>query len=645
MQNSENIDTTNFVQYRNNVTPRYINYNFQNQYIQNNFRNYNYLYSSEEDLRNSKGYYFLTEKNKSYYAPISNDSSISNSIKYYKIFEYPLQTQKTLDTINLNYSVLSNPNNDEINIQNKNNLKNCSKGFINPTKKNNNNIFHKADSNQSKNNIQYYNSINTTSYDKKNIGDNDERIIKIKNNNPLNSMHNRTKSNVLNEKFFRNIEQKKNHNEKFKTFNKDYQTYNNNYTIYALNQRNDDKLNILKANKISFNKKITNNKIDGNETMTQKSALNISKQDYIQNKNDNCISKGKNKIFQIKLLNNKKIHYNKIVSPKSGDINCIKKISMGNISNLNKNNINSNHSFYERKSFSKDILNEKNSQITQGGIIPTKKKEIIIRNSGDKKCLVKFNSKCSVIKSNNSNQQNRNIIKRNNSTKLNNFYKEEFNENKLKKVNLEYNVKNNDKNLNEFNLIKENIDTNSINIICNFKNSIKTLPESINNESKKMNTNSNKINLQNIKNINKIQCSKIIEDENNFKNKNLNQKVIKSTNLKEKINKISINKSKSNIFAFIPKPNNCKNTNLNKSKKIKKVFSKKNLIQLNNINNKFYQEDIEIKENQDNIYKPQISVRLTLFSNKVEKKGKYFYVNVFYSENIKNNPDYEDSDF
>ncbi len=84
---------------------------------------------------------------------------------------------------------------------------------------------------------------------------------------------------------------------------------------------------------------------------------------------------------------------------------------------------------------------------------------------------------------------------------------------------------------------------------------------------------------------------------------------------------------------------------MNKSKKIKKVFSKKNLIQLNNINNKFYQEDIEIKENQDNIYKPQISVRLTLFSNKVEKKGKYFYVNVFYSENIKNNPDYEDSDF
>ena len=298
---------------------------------------------------------------------------------------------------------------------------------------------------------------------------------------------------------------------------------------------------------------------------------------------------------------------------------------MGNISNLNKNNINSNHSFYERKSFSKDILNEKNSQITQGGIIPTKKKEIIIRNSGDKKCLVKFNSNYSVIKSNNSNQQNRNIIKRNNSNKLNNFYKEEFNENKLKKVNLEYNVKNNDKNLNEFNLIKENIDTNSINIICNFKNSIKTLPESINNESKKMN--------------------KIIEDENNFKNKNLNQKVIKSTNLKEKINKISINKSKSNIFAFIPKPNNCKNTNLNKSKKIKKVFSKKNLIQLNNINNKFYQEDIEIKENQDNIYKPQISVRLTLFSNRVEKKGKYFYVNVFYSENIKNNPDYEDSDF
>ena len=640
MQNSENINTTNIVQYRNNVNHRYFNYMLPNQYTQNNLKYNNYLCSSGKDLRNSKGYYFLTEKNNGYYESLNNDSLVSNSIKYYNNYEYFSQSQN-----NLNYSILSNMQNVESNDiydlrnKNNNNIKNCSKIYKDSNAK--------INTNQSNNHTQYYNSTNSTSYDIKNNGDNNNytTVIKVKNNKVSHAIHNRIKSSVLNDKYFHNFQHEKNDDEKFISYNNNKnQTYNNEYIVYPINQRNDDKLYKMKNNKTFLNKDSIYYNINKDEIKNQNSTKNISRKDNNLN-NSNHISNEKKKIMHIKLLHNKKINYNKIISPKLGSINDIKRISLGNISNLNDSNINSNHSFYERKSFSKDILNEKNSQITQGGIIPTKKKEIIIRNSGDKKCLVKFNSNYSVIKSNNSNQQNRNIIKRNNSTKLNNFYKEEFNENKLKKVNLEYNVKNNDKNLNEFNSIKENIDTNSINIICNFKNSIKTLPESINNESKKMNTNSNKINLQNIKNINKIQCSKIIEDENNFKNKNLNQKVIKSTNLNEKINKISINKSKSNIFAFIPKPNNCKNTNLNKSKKIMKVFSKKNLIQLNNINNKFYQEDIEIKENQDNIYKPQISVRLTLFSNKVEKKGKYFYVNVFYSENIKNNPDYEDSDF
>ena len=131
----------------------------------------------------------------------------------------------------------------------------------------------------------------------------------------------------------------------------------------------------------------------------------------------------------------------------------------------------------------------------------------------------------------------------------------------------------------------------------------------------------------------------------NLTNINLNQKSKKLNILNKKEKQISINKSKSIIFSFIPKPNNYKNLSKSKLKKIKKVFSKKNLIQLNNINNKFYQEDIIIKENDDDILKPQISVRLTLFSSKAENKGKYFYVNVFYSENIKNNPECEDSDF
>ena len=80
-------------------------------------------------------------------------------------------------------------------------------------------------------------------------------------------------------------------------------------------------------------------------------------------------------------------------------------------------------------------------------------------------------------------------------------------------------------------------------------------------------------------------------------------------------------------------------------KKIKKVFSKKNIIQLNNISNKVYEEDFIVKVKKDKILKPQISVRLTLFSNNNEANENYFLVNLFYSENIKNKLDYEESDF
>ena len=142
----------------------------------------------------------------------------------------------------------------------------------------------------------------------------------------------------------------------------------------------------------------------------------------------------------------------------------------------------------------------------------------------------------------------------------------------------------------------------------------------------------------------------IIYDRNNkiiCKNISQSSKILKENNFKgeENIKKISINQSKSNIFSFIPKPNNQKAKSKKESKKMKKVFSKKNLIHLNNICNKVYEEDFVAKERKDNILKPQKSVRLTLFSNKIQKKGNYFAINLFYSENIKRKPDYEESDF
>ena len=101
------------------------------------------------------------------------------------------------------------------------------------------------------------------------------------------------------------------------------------------------------------------------------------------------------------------------------------------------------------------------------------------------------------------------------------------------------------------------------------------------------------------------------------------------------------------MFSIIPRPNTYRTSNKRKIKKIKKVFSMKNIIQLNNINNKSYEEDFIIKENKNKYYnyKPQISVRLTLFKDKNHLNEKYFLVNYFFSENIKNKPDSEESDY
>ena len=650
MQNSENIDTTNFAQYRNNINPRYINYIFPNQYIQNNFKCNSYLFTSEEEIRNSKENYFLTERNNGYYTPLTNDSFASNSIKYYKNYDYTSQTQNTLDTINLNYSILSNHKNNETNTvynlasQKINNQKNCSKVLQNTLKKNNIKNLQKQYSNQSSNNNQYTISNISNSYNiKNNLNNNSQTFIK-NNNNILNSNHMRTKSNVLNDKYMLNFQHKKNNDEKFISHNTNInQTFNNNYTICDLSRRNDDKLSKLKVNKTCFNKEFNNYKINKDETKNKNSTINISKEKI--NNNKDYISNGKKKIIQIKILNNKKINYNRIFSPGTGNINNIQKISLGNISNLNDSILNNNHSFYERKSFSKDIIHDKNSQISQPNIIPARKKEIIIRNNNDNNFLNKFNSNYSINKINDSCKQKENIFQRINSSKLNNFNKKERNDIKLKKGNSKNNINLNDEYLRDIKSIKENIDTNNINCIYNTKNKSKIRSETINNMNKTLNINEDNISFKNINNINKSKYKQIKINENNLANINLNQKSKKLNILNENEKQISINKSKSNIFSFIPKPNNYKNVTKGKLKKIKKIFSKKNLIQLNNINNKFYQEDIIIKDNNDDILKPQISVRLTLFSSKEEKKGKYFYINVFYSENIKNNPEFEDSDF
>ena len=127
----------------------------------------------------------------------------------------------------------------------------------------------------------------------------------------------------------------------------------------------------------------------------------------------------------------------------------------------------------------------------------------------------------------------------------------------------------------------------------------------------------------------------------------LSPKPLVESNIQKKESKIFINISELNTLSFLPKQNTYRSRKNREIKKIKKIFSKKNLIQLNNMNNKVYEEDFNIRDNKSkyNILKPQISVRLTLFSNKNHFHDKYYFVNFFYSENIKNKPLCEESDF
>ena len=209
MLNSDENNITNYAQYRRNGDSRYTNYMPHNEYIKNNLNYNNFVYSFGKDLRNSKGYYFLTEQNNGYFDSLNNDSLASTSIKYCNNYEYPAKTKNTLDTINLNYSIISDSQNDEKNgfyslCSPKNaNLKNGSKLFKKSMKKMN--------SNQSNNNTQYYNSTNSTSYDIKNYGDNNNKQTIVNNQNKYikQVIHNRTKSGVLNNKNFCNFQHKK----------------------------------------------------------------------------------------------------------------------------------------------------------------------------------------------------------------------------------------------------------------------------------------------------------------------------------------------------------------------------------------------------------------------------------------------------
>ena len=634
LQNSESFNTSNFAPYLDEVYPEYNNYLLQKHYNQNSFKNYKYCFSPNNYYRNSNGNYILTEKNNiNHYSRITNNSSLSNSIKYSKEYEYPLTDRNTLYTNNVNNTLQNIPRNNGKNsvysFYNKNyEIKKMSNGNINQNKSK---MFLRMKSNQI-NSVYKNNEYFSSKHSKmKNIENNknNEFSFNCQSNNIYNSFHIKSKSNnVLNNDYFENSNLnilQSYINKKNITYN-NHQTYTNDYSIESIQQRNDsnlyrlDKYNKSKTNKeIKYSKiNITNSKEDIQKlkSLKNKNYNTINKENYLNNKNIPLPGKKKNTTI---IKENYKNINNKIQPKESANINFMKRITLKDITNLKQSkHINNNHSFYERKSFSKENHVKKNSNcVLSSNIIPNKKKEKIVKNNN-----IKFIDNSSFIKTNDTSQTKENIII---NKDLNNYG---FNFDEIKSL-------------------KENLNTNNIDISYNLRNSNNNTKKSIIKGNDSIIINIDGENFKTLGNINKFDLNKEKKDRNNLKKLFLSPIPTRKSIIKEKIKKLNINQCKSNMFSIIPRPNTYRPSIKRKIKKIKKVFSMKNIIQLNNINNKSYEEDFIIKENKNKNYnyKPQISVRLTLFKDKNHFNEKYFLVNYFFSENIKNKPDSEESDY
>ena len=146
-------------------------------------------------------------------------------------------------------------------------------------------------------------------------------------------------------------------------------------------------------------------------------------------------------------------------------------------------------------------------------------------------------------------------------------------------------------------------------------------------------------------------------NKNNFKvyNNFISERSKKRINLRKnssvllnlnKYKKNKIEKINLDCFSYISFSKE-KKLSIKKLRKSKKKYSKLNIIQLSNIQDKIYDEDFPIKLNKtkEKVLKPQISLRLSLFGIKIPERKKYYIVNIFYSENLRNKIDAIESDF
>lgn len=450
------------------------------------------------------------------------------------------------------------------------------------------------------------------------------------NNFKLNTERTKNENGFYKEKIINTIYNKNSNLEKIV---KNY--INNKDKIYDKNNYLSINKNIAYSDRGNFN--VINEKIKKNYQNGNEKKINL----VINTFNNNNI--GKQSKFDI------------IPSNNSGEMCKIKKI---NLINLNGNATN-NNSFYEIKSLSpsqKMTKTKHNNNQIINIVYKNNNNELIVdkvKNSNTK--LIEYNNMKDII---NLNQKKNKFTKLN--TSIGKNKKPIFPKKKIYRKIFEL-ANSSQRNINNaYGKSKENINIMNVNSNSNnyIKNKNSKIDNIINDKMKKINNKIIKIEKKNIKstndNKNKSSKSKILVKKNviiNEKNKNSNGYAIKlknkKPNYKRPLNSIiyldtrkpmELKKINSSNFTYFPIS---KKSNLSskKYKKIKRLSGDKNIVQLSNINVKTYEEDFPLNAKKNIIdeknLKPQISFRIALFGKKEQEYEKYFLVNVFHSENIK----------
>ena len=662
IENKTNIRKYNFNTYNVNknetISSKYYN--------TNSLKHRNYFASSEEKT-NSKSNHQISDINQTTSSKYKFNSKLASNNDYYKFSNSQIlfNDNDNTRTESAKYNKYSNQDN--------------SSQFSNHALISLNSFLHEKNSNSTiPNHKNYRNSMdlnNSRNSFQKYMKHNSHNLIKFKANNCIQE----DSYNKYNDK---NYYQK---NEKYGSIEYDTKKNYEGRKIYSINEQNKSNLN---KNSYQLKKNINDIKIVDyrNESNILNSKKNIKYNLYENNKKgnkDNQLSLNikRNNINIIKnnttlnIQSNQNINQKKIITVipnnkkkfetieiktnnlrKRPDINKIKKKSLINISNLSHNNESpkknfskkTHHSFFEIKSLTKELPQQKNM------IAPKQKKKTIGINNNNSGLNISINKKSeSNLRQSNYNNINRNnnLENKNNLIKLDN--KGENENIRDRKINLS------DLNkclINEgklYLLTKQNIINNeiknknnnyNINLYINVNNNFKKYDKTYLNKDKikidyKLKTNEE----------NNISKSNYNNKEKNYKMIDIINKGIISKRMEsfKRFNKYKRNEINSYFFTYFPiydkgKTNNIKNNNK----------QKKNII-LKNLNNKTFEEDfiVKLKNNKyrykriNKYLKPEVSVRITLFSITQPEKERYFYVNYFYSQNIRNQFIKEENEF